>query len=135
MRIMKDLVKEGLAIISGGGDLIPFGELMHEAWLVKRSLSATVSNSEVDDIYRRAMDAGALGGKLTGAGGGGFMVLFVPPERQAALREALRHLIYVPFKFEFSGSQIIFFGAEQDYPRSESDPLPAPFHAFPELAD
>ncbi len=135
MRIMRDLVKEGLDIISGGGDLIPFGELMHEAWLVKRSLSAVVSNAELDDIYQQAIDAGAVGGKLTGAGGGGFMVLFVPPDRQAALRVALKHLIYVPFKFEFSGSQVIFFGAEQDYPRAESDQLPAPFHAFRELAD
>lgn len=115
LRITKDLVKEGLAVLSSGQDLTAFGELMHEAWQVKRSLSDKVSNSEVDHIYQRAIDAGAIGGKLTGAGGGGFMLLFMPPDRHSAVREALSHLIYVPFKFEFSGSQIIFFDPEEDY--------------------
>lgn len=113
--ITKDLVKEGLAVLSSGQDLIAFGELMHEAWQVKRTLSDRVSNSEVDHIYQRAIDAGAIGGKLTGAGGGGFMLLFVPPDRHSAVREALSHLINVPFKFDFSGSQIIFFDPEEDY--------------------
>lgn len=115
LRITKDLVKEGLAVLSSGQDLAAFGELMHEAWQVKRSLSDRVSNSEVDHIYQRAIDAGAIGGKLTGAGGGGFMLLFMPPDRHSAVREALSHLINVPFKFDFSGSQIIFFDPEEDY--------------------
>jgi len=115
LRITKDLVKEGLAVLSSNQDLTGFGELMHEAWQVKRNLSDKVSNSEIDDIYQRAIDAGAIGGKLTGAGGGGFILLFVLPDRHSAIREALSHLIYVPFKFEFSGSQIIFFDPEEDY--------------------
>ena len=115
LRITKDLAKEGLAVLSAGQDLTAFGELMHEAWQVKRSLSDRVSNSEVDHIYQRAIDAGAIGGKLTGAGGGGFMLLFAPPDRHSAVREALSNLINVPFKFEFSGSQIIFFDPEEDY--------------------
>lgn len=119
LRITKDLVKEGLAVLSSSQDLTPFGELMREAWMVKRSLSDKVSNSEVDDIYQRATDSGAIGGKLAGAGGGGFMLLFVPPDRHSAVREALDHLIYVPFKFESFGSQIIFFDPEEDYQRLE----------------
>lgn len=78
LRIMKDLVDEGLSILNSGKDLNVFGQLLHEAWLAKRSLSAQVSNSQVDELYDRAQAAGAIGGKLTGAGGGGFMLLFVP---------------------------------------------------------
>lgn len=133
LRITKDLVKEGLAVLSSSQDLTPFGELMREAWMVKRSLSDKVSNSEVDDIYQRAIDSGAVGGKLTGAGGGGFMLLFVPPDRHSAVSEALDHLIYVPFKFEFSGSQIIFFDPEEDYSAEEQTRTNQPVRPFREL--
>lgn len=75
LRIMKDLVEESLAILSDGQDITAFGELMHEAWQAKRSLSSKVSNTQVDDIYSLAMSSGAIGGKLTGAGGGGFLLL------------------------------------------------------------
>lgn len=121
LRIMKDLVDESLSILNSGRDIQGFGELLHESWLAKRSLSAKVSNPEVDGLYERAMSAGALGGKLTGAGGGGFLLLFVPPERHAKVREALKEKIYVPFKFEYSGSQIIFFDPEEDYSELERD--------------
>jgi len=133
LRITKDLVKEGLAVLSSGQDLTAFGELMHEAWQVKRSLSDKVSNSEVDDIYQRAIDAGAIGGKLTGAGGGGFMLLFRPPDRHSAVGEALSHLIHVPFKFEFSGSQIIFFDPEEDYQALEQVRAGQTIQSFREL--
>lgn len=119
LRIMKDLVEESLEILNRNQDLTSFGSLLHEAWQVKRSLSAKVSNSQVDELYEQARSAGAIGGKLTGAGGGGFLLLFVPPERQTKVREALNKLIYVPFKFEFSGSQIIFCDREQDYSTHE----------------
>ena len=92
---------------------------MHEAWQIKRGLSDKVSNADVDTLYQQAKEAGAVGGKLTGAGGGGFMLLFVPPGRQAAVSQALHHLIHVPFQFEFSGSQIIFFEPELDYSAEE----------------
>ena len=85
MRILQDLVEEGLAVLSTGADLRYFGELLHEAWLVKRDLSGRVSNDRVDGIYADALAAGAVGGKLLGAGGGGFMLLFVPPERREAV--------------------------------------------------
>jgi D-glycero-alpha-D-manno-heptose-7-phosphate kinase len=106
---------------------------MHEAWHVKRSLSDKVSNSEVDHIYQRAIDAGAIGGKLTGAGGGGFMLLFMPPDRHSAVREALSHLINVPFKFDFSGSQIIFFDPEEDYQALEQARAGQTIQSFREL--
>jgi len=115
LRIMKDLVDEAISILNDSGSLLPFGQLLHEAWLAKRSLSAQVSNPSVDELYGKAQEAGAIGGKLTGAGGGGFMLLFVPPERQAAVREQLGQLIHVPFRFEPAGSQIIFYEPGHDY--------------------
>jgi D-glycero-alpha-D-manno-heptose-7-phosphate kinase len=119
LRLAKDLVDEGIAILNAGQDIIRFGELLHEAWEAKRSLSDQVSNSYVDEIYSEAIAAGAIGGKLTGAGGGGFVLLFVPPTRQNAVKERLNTLIHVPFRFEFSGSQIIFFDQEADYSAEE----------------
>ena len=115
LHIMAGLLNEALAILNGGGSLLPFGELMHEAWLEKRSLSSKVSNPFLDELYSAARSAGALGGKLTGAGGGGFLLLFVRPELRDAVRQRLSHLIHVPFKFEFSGSQIIFFEPQENY--------------------
>lgn len=115
LRIMKEMVDEAIQILTGGVNLIAFGELLHEAWLAKRSLSAEVSNPEVDSLYRTALDAGAIGGKLTGAGGGGFLLLFVPPESRAAVLEALDGCIHVPFEFESGGSQIIFYEPGTDY--------------------
>jgi D-glycero-alpha-D-manno-heptose-7-phosphate kinase len=119
LRLMGEMVDEAIEILSGSGDLTPFGKLLDEAWRVKRSLSPAVSSPDVEAIYREATAAGAVGGKLMGAGGGGFMVLFVPPERQAAVKARLRRLVFVPFRFEASGSQIIFFDAEAEYPLEE----------------
>lgn len=115
LRMCKDLVEEGISILQGGGDLADFGELLDEGWQAKRSLSDCVSSPEIDGMYEQARRAGAVGGKLTGAGGGGFLLLFVPPERQARVRAALPSLLHVPFKFEFSGSQIIFFTPDVNY--------------------
>jgi D-glycero-alpha-D-manno-heptose-7-phosphate kinase len=119
LRLMKELVEEGISILNSGNDLMEFGNLLHEAWQAKRSLSGKVSNPQVDGLMDQAMKAGALGGKLTGAGGGGFMLLFVPPELRGSVAAALPNLIHVPFKFEFSGSQIIFFEPETDYSAEE----------------
>jgi D-glycero-alpha-D-manno-heptose-7-phosphate kinase len=133
LRIMKDLVEESIAVLNNGEDISGFGELLHEAWLAKRSMSSTVSNSHVDEIYEHALSAGAVGGKLLGAGGGGFLLLFVPPCRQTRVREELNKLIYVPFKFEFSGSQIIFFDQEADYSAEERARVSQPIDCFREL--
>jgi D-glycero-alpha-D-manno-heptose-7-phosphate kinase len=115
LRIMKHLVEESLAILNNGNDLAAFGTLLHEGWQVKRELSVKVSNSHVDELYEHARANGALGGKLLGAGGGGFMLLFVPPSKQIGVQEALKKFICVPFRFESSGSQVIFFEPERDY--------------------
>jgi D-glycero-alpha-D-manno-heptose-7-phosphate kinase len=121
LRIMKDLVDESLALLGGNGVLTGFGELMHEGWQAKSSLSSSVTNPEVDQMYETARQAGAIGGKITGAGGGGFMLLFVPPVRQQAVREALKKLIHVPFAFDYNGSQIVYFQHEEDYSRIEEE--------------
>jgi len=115
LRIMKHLVEEAIAILNKGNNINDFGSLLHEGWQVKRGLSAKVSNSHVDELYDHALANGALGGKLLGAGGGGFILLYVPPPSQNRVREALKKFIHVPFRFEYSGSQIIFFEPERDY--------------------
>ncbi len=133
LRILKDLVDESIRILNGGQDITGFGDLLHEAWQAKRSLSNKVSNSQVDQFYEEARSAGAIGGKLTGAGGGGFLLLFVPPSKHKEVKEKLNRLIYVPFKFEFSGSQIIFFDAEEDYSAEERIRSNQSISAFREL--
>ena len=111
---MSQMVQEAISILGGNRDMNSFGKLLHEAWMAKRSLSKIVSNSHIDEIYDAAIDAGAIGGKLAGAGGGGFLTLFVSPENQKQVRKKLHKLIYVPIKFDFSGSQIIFFDPQKD---------------------
>lgn len=130
---MRELVEEATKLLAGPDDLTRFGELLSEGWNIKRGLAALVSNGEVDDQMRVARRAGALGGKLTGAGGGGFLLLFVPPERQGAVREALKQLLYVPIKFEFSGSQIIFADHDADYTAEEKAREGQRIIAFKEL--
>lgn len=115
LELMQQLVDKAFAIINSKEDIKDFGELLNESWQIKRSLSSSVSNSEIDELYERALSAGALGGKLIGAGGGGFFLFFVPPSHQAKVRKQFNKLIYVPFKFEHEGSQIIFYDREEDY--------------------
>lgn len=119
LRLTRDLVDEGLSLLSGKSDLTTFGGLLHEAWQAKRSLGQNVSNTSVDDVYEAARRAGALGGKLLGAGGGGFLLLFVPPERQKTVRSALSGFTHVPFRFEFSGTQVIFSDFEEEFEDEE----------------
>lgn len=109
LRVIMDLVSEGLSILTSHQDLSLFGELLHEAWMEKRSMGAGVSTPEIEQIYSEARAAGAIGGKLLGAGGGGFMLLFAPPEVQPTICKRLTGLLHVPVKPEFGGSQIIFF--------------------------
>jgi D-glycero-alpha-D-manno-heptose-7-phosphate kinase len=113
------LVDEGMSLINRGEDITRFGELLHEAWRLKRSLSNRVSNSELDEIYAQAMSAGAVGGKLTGAGGGGFLLLFVPPSRRKNVLESLNKLVHVPLEFSRGGSQIIFYDPGEDFSATE----------------
>ena len=115
---MHAMVDEAIEIISNG-NLDNFGLLLNEAWQKKRSLSKLVSNPQIDEIYTSAISAGALGGKLSGAGGGGFLLLFVPPEKQPDVKQKLSHLLHVPFSFEPNGSQIIFYDRHREYKDEE----------------
>lgn len=119
LRVMQDLVQEAVNVVAGDGDLDEFGRLLHESWQLKRELGDGVTNKTVDDIYEAALDAGAVGGKLSGAGGGGFMLLFVPPEHQPKVLEIFSSLVHVPFNFEHQGSQIIFCEPEEDFEETE----------------
>ena len=86
-----------------------FGRLLHETWMIKKSLSNKVSTDLVDDIYKLGINSGALGGKLLGAGGGGFILFFVKPENQDKVKTALANLTFVPFKFENTGSKVVLY--------------------------
>jgi D-glycero-alpha-D-manno-heptose-7-phosphate kinase len=110
LRAMQDMVPRAIEILSSpSSDVVEFGTLLGEAWALKRRLSDRVTNPTIDACYDAALRAGACGGKLLGAGGGGFMLLFVRPERQARVRDALRSLIQVPFRFDMSGSRIVLY--------------------------
>jgi len=115
--------------------LFPYRNILGGSWQEKRRLGSKVSTSHVDDIYSAALAAGAIGGKLTGAGGGGYLLLFVPPSDQPRVRERLRHLLHVPFRFEYSGSQIIFFDQETDYFEAEVARRAHGIETFRELSD
>ena len=130
---LREMVEESIDILLSGMDLSEFGELMHEAWQTKRTLSDLVSNPQIDALYDRARAAGAIGGKLTGAGGGGFLLLFVPPKKRRTVLEALADLLHVPFEFENSGSQIICNEPGVDYQEAEKARRLRPVGAFCEL--
>ncbi len=114
---MHEMVGVALEILNSNADLLDFGKLMHENWQIKRSLSNKISTSIIDEMYSAAIEAGALGGKLLGAGGGGFMLIFAKPEIQPKIKEKLKKLLYVPFRFEDSGSQIIFYSPDNSFIR------------------
>lgn len=108
---MREMVEEAISILSSEQDILEFGKLLHESWLLKRSLSSAITNDTCDNIYQSAIDAGAVSGKILGAGGGGFMLFFTPPEKQESVKQALSHLTHVPFSIDYSGSQIIHSSA------------------------
>jgi D-glycero-alpha-D-manno-heptose-7-phosphate kinase len=104
------MVPDALDILRGPVDRYDdFGRLMHESWMLKRGLTELISNSKIDEIYETAIRAGALGGKLCGAGGGGFFLFYVPPAKQEQVKEALKHLLLVPIQFENLASHIVFY--------------------------
>lgn len=107
---MAGLVDEALSVLKNEKrSLKEIGGLLHDSWLLKRELSDSISTPEIDEIYEAARDAGAVGGKLLGAGGGGFMLLFVEPEKQAAVKEKLKDLIQVNFSIDEVGSKIVVY--------------------------
>lgn len=109
---MRLMVDQAIDILSGDGSLDHFGTLLHQAWMHKRQLSARVSNGVIDGMYDLARANGALGGKLLGAGESGFMLFFVPPDKQASVRKALSNYLHVPFRFSWQGSTIIHYDPE-----------------------
>ncbi len=108
LKIMYEMVQQATDILNGG-NLKDFGELLHESWKLKRGLSDKVSTAHIDNLYDKARREGAIGGKILGAGGGGFILFFVSPSKQKTFKEKFRKLLQVPFKFENLGSQIIFY--------------------------
>jgi D-glycero-alpha-D-manno-heptose-7-phosphate kinase len=114
LKKMHQMVYEALDILNSDCDLNEFGRLMNRNWELKRSISSRISNEKIDRLYKKALDHGALGGKLLGAGGSGFMVFFIPQERRADLKEALDGYLHVPFRFENEGSRIIHY-TRQEY--------------------
>ncbi|MEI7989537.1 MAG: kinase [Chloroflexota bacterium] len=113
---MRSFVDDALSILSTDSDLDDFGRLLHETWLLKRSLSSMITNPTVDHIYQIGMEHGALGGKLLGAGFSGFMIFYVPLERQSEVIEALFSYLHVSFKFESEGSVLIHYDSSDNIP-------------------
>jgi D-glycero-alpha-D-manno-heptose-7-phosphate kinase len=116
LETMHQLVDEAESIItSPSRALDEFGRLLHESWQIKRSLTQKISNANIDAIYQEGLNAGALGGKLLGAGGGGFMLFYVPREKRQALRQRLQKLLCVPFSFSGRGSHVVVYEPEEVY--------------------
>ena len=115
---MKDLVDEAeMALVQGRVD--DFGRLLDTEWRLKREINGKVSSPVIDGYYDRAMGAGALGGKLLGAGGGGFLLLYVPKDKQPAVRQALSELLEIPFRFETGGAKVLYYSPEIYVPKEE----------------
>jgi len=109
LKKLRDLVPEFVKVLQRGTRLAELGEILHEGWMLKRQLASKISNPEIDEYYERARAAGALGGKVLGAGGAGFLMVFCEPHLQGRVREALSELRYFPIGLEREGSRIVFY--------------------------
>lgn len=112
LKVIQQMVDHAVEILNGRNDITRFGKLLNESWRIKKHLSSKISNSMVDDLYETALSHGAIGGKLLGAGGGGFMLLFVKPEKRKKLQNKLKNVLEVKFNFENEGSRIIYYNPE-----------------------
>lgn len=113
LREMYNLVGEAEKILTDqSADLDEFGRLLDHTWRLKRQTGAAVSTDSIDALYRKGIGAGAIGGKLLGAGGGGFLIFYVQPEYRIAVKKAMSDLLYIPFKFEDSGTKVIHYTPE-----------------------
>lgn len=116
LKIMNEMVNEAINILNRNDDDIDdFGKLLHEAWKIKRGLTGLITTNKIDAMYDAAIKAGALGGKLLGAGGGGFILFFVCPEKQVLVKEKLKDFLYVPFGFDSLGTQMILYSTQDFY--------------------
>lgn len=120
LQALYQMVNEGISLLASQGALDDFGRLLHESWTIKRKLTSKISSPVIDEIYDSARNAGAIGGKLLGAGGGGFLLLFAKPERHTQIKQALSKFLKIPFAFENAGSHIVLYqpsiALEPDYP-------------------
>ena len=113
LKKMYDLVNDAEAVLTDKNqDLDDFGRLLDVTWRLKKGTGSAISTGNIDELYEKGLSAGALGGKLLGAGGGGFLVFYVQPEKQNAVREAMKDLMYIPFKFENGGTRVIHYSPE-----------------------
>ena len=110
---MKELVDESEKILTSKTDLAEFGKLLDYTWKLKRGITKAISNDSIDALYKKAIDEGAVGGKLLGAGGGGFMLFYVEEDKQEKVKEALKQLLYVPFEFVTGGTRIMYYRPEE----------------------
>lgn len=115
LKSLTDMVDKGIAILCSNQDITDFGKLLHEHWLIKRGLAQRISSPKIDEIYEIGRKAGAIGGKLLGAGGGGFMLFFAKPEDQSKIKDKLKKFIYVPFDIDILGSQIIYHNSHNNF--------------------
>jgi D-glycero-alpha-D-manno-heptose-7-phosphate kinase len=122
LETMYQMVNEAEDIITNPNSPIEeFGKMLHESWKLKRTLTQSISTASIDEIYEAGRSAGALGGKLLGAGGGGFMLFFVPPERRRELRLRLQKLLCIPFGLSNRGSHVVVYEPEEVYDKSLTD--------------
>ena len=113
LKQMYELVNEAeLVLVNKDRDLDDFGRLLDTTWKLKKGTGSSISTGSIDESYEKGMQAGALGGKLLGAGGGGFLLFYVQPENQKAVREAMKDLMYIPFRFEDGGTRVIHYTPE-----------------------
>ena len=112
MRMYKLVDEAEEILVNSDRDLDDFGRLLDVTWKLKRQTGGSVSTNSIDKLYEQGIEAGALGGKLLGAGGGGFLVFYVQPEKQEAVKKAMSHLMYIPFKFENEGTRVIHYSPE-----------------------
>lgn len=106
---LHDMTREGSSILTSSLSLDEFGLLLDKSWAIKKTLSSMISSSSIDEMYQSAKNAGAIGGKVLGAGGGGFVLFFVKPQDQNKVKNALKNLTYVPFSFENTGSKVVVY--------------------------
>lgn len=122
LKEMLSLVDEAEAVLTDKSrDLDDFGRLLDKTWRLKRQTGGAITTDSIDELYERGIMAGALGGKLLGAGGGGFFVFYVQPEKREQVKKAMSDLLYVPFKFEDGGTSVIHYTPEIYIPKGEVD--------------
>lgn len=118
LKEMYSLVNDAEKILTNNnGDIDDFGRLLDYTWNLKKQVGSAVSTNEIDILYEKGIKAGALGGKLLGAGGGGFLLFYVKPENQTAVKEAMKDLLYIPFEFENGGTRVIHYTPEMYEPK------------------